>query len=897
MLPSGVRRRALIIVPVVVGIASGRLARADPRDAFDLDKKPAADPRDAFDLDKKPPPPPAAKCDDGRAFDCAVATDPLDPSVSYALSTWLPTSYLLRLPVADATSVDVAHFALGAGQDEVGPFFRGANGLENRWTIDGAPADNIRTGGSDTAVPLTFLDGILVTAGGFAARDRVSTGGTIDARLIRGGDDHVLDTHLWLSWTADPRQPPLATGTYFTRQVSASFGPAVTASVVGSGPIGELAGGKVWYAAGIAPNLAATDLTWHAASVIDANGDMVPDGFPGAITTSPIETTSHTRVDWFVPLMARTGYDNGAHHVELTLVGDVSHQTSYLGNATLQAAGVDELSYVGDAIATYHGVWTDTRVNAQLAWHRGVIRESAHDPAAADIPQLLSAYIPRTLPEDPALAAACDDSSPSDPFPTVPNCPVPFGFFASGGAGELVDSFADRPTVTADIAHKLGDNVVRGGATLEDTRLVTESRFTGGEQIRSLFVGHTDELRFVDPDACPPDPAQPCAYRSTSTQTYRTRYAAAYAEDTFTIMPGLQVDGGLRWELMWVGSALHFSDELAPRLGVTWDFLGDGRSRAWLSMGRSFTLLPAGLGPTILSRDPTVRDVTTPVGAARSIDGGGVFPVAGDVLPMAQDELTAGLEAVLPHAFKATLWGQGAWLRRSLDTTATDFENPGNGVLPATRSTAIVAAELSTAPTGDLTLRIGYAWGTTVGTTTGAFDPRQGAVLYAGSDYNASAINLTGTLPTSLGNRFYFEADQHGHLAGLEVALSTRLTLASGRPRDAIGNTPEGVFELLPRGSEGRGPMITQTNIELRARWHDIDFTLDVFNLFDHRDAVNVDQVYTSDSVQPIDGGTANDLIFLKNAANKPAIRSTGYLLPTAFQLPTTLTLGIRHSF
>jgi hypothetical protein len=344
-----------------------------------------ADPRGAFDLDKPPAGEPPARCDDSKPFDCAVATDSLDAQTPYGLSTWLSAKYLLTLPVTDATHDQVAHFVAGAGRDEAGPFFGGANGLENRWTIDGAPADNVRTGGADTAVPLTFLDGILVTAGGFSARDRASTGGTIDAQLIRGGDHHELEARVWASWTADPQQRTLASGFYFTRRVQATFGPQTTASVVGSGPLGELLGGVAWYAGGIAPNIAASYLTWRASSILDLD-----------VGTSLIETTQQTRTSWFVPIMARTGWDRGPHHIELTLVGDVSHDTSYLGNATLQAAGVDRLNYVGDGIASYHGRWTDTRVDAQLAWHRSVQRQSAHDPAAANLPQLLTAYIPQT---------------------------------------------------------------------------------------------------------------------------------------------------------------------------------------------------------------------------------------------------------------------------------------------------------------------------------------------------------------------------------------------------------------------------------------------------------------------------------------------------------------------
>jgi len=90
--------------------------------------------------------------------------------------TWLPTTYVLRLPVGDARHDDVADFAMGASRDDVGVTFGGATGLENTWTIDGAPIENLATGNVDTRIPLAFTRGLWVTAGGFAARDRAGLG-------------------------------------------------------------------------------------------------------------------------------------------------------------------------------------------------------------------------------------------------------------------------------------------------------------------------------------------------------------------------------------------------------------------------------------------------------------------------------------------------------------------------------------------------------------------------------------------------------------------------------------------------------------------------------------------------------------------------------------------------
>ena len=197
----------------------------------------ADDPHDIFGLGpKRPatPPPPAIDCTDGAAFGCAGATDPLADVSPGALATWLTAPYLLGLPVADATHDAVAHYGTGGARDDTGVLFGGASGLEHRWTIDGAPADNLRSGGVDTRLPLTFLTGIRTTAGGFSARDRVSTGGTIDAQLISGGKDHTLVARVWGSLSAQPRRRSIALGAYQLRRLYGDPGPEATLSLVAS---------------------------------------------------------------------------------------------------------------------------------------------------------------------------------------------------------------------------------------------------------------------------------------------------------------------------------------------------------------------------------------------------------------------------------------------------------------------------------------------------------------------------------------------------------------------------------------------------------------------------------------------------------------------------------------
>ena len=597
-----------------------------------------------------------------------------------------------------------------------------------------------------------------------------------------------------------------------------------------------------------------------------------------------------------VPILARAGLDRGAHHLDVTLVGSAARETRFLGLATEQAAAVDRHAIVGDAIATWRGQWTDTRARIQLAWHRSARTESAHDRAAADLPQVLSAYIPKNLGDDPALAAICDDTAATDPTPTITNCPVPFGFFASGGAGRLTDLIADRPSVTGDVAHRLGDHVVRAGATLEDSRLITKARFTGGEEDRTLFPGELSRRRFYT-GTCSDD-APTCDFVDQSELRYRTVYAAAYVEDTFTPRPGLAIDAGLRWELMWVGSRLHFSNQLSPRLGVTWDPLGGGRSRVWASLGRTFAMLPAVLGQTVIQREATADDFELGGGSGRTHDAGGTFRVLAGTEATHQDEVTAGAEVALVGALRATVWGQGRRLRDGLETSPAGFGNPGGaGEIAATRETELVAAQLEMAQRDRMTIRAGVLWGRTVGTWVGPYDPRLGVTALQGPDWDASASNLDGPLPTDAGAQAFFEAERRGAWAGVALAAATRLTVGSGRPRDVTADGADGVIELLPRGAGGRNEVIAQANLRLAATWHGYTATLDIFNLFDRRAVTDVDEQYTSDSVRPIVGGSAADLALLKTDGGRDAVRRTAYLLPIAYQAPLSVTLGIHKTF
>jgi hypothetical protein len=875
-------------------VASGGLAHAD-EDLFGLKKQPT---QTASQV----------SCDDAHGFGCAYATDPFDDVAPFALRTWLPAAYLLHLPIGDARHDQITQYAVGATRDDAGLSFGGATGLENRWTVEGAPGDNVQTGNFDTRVPVTFLDGLLVQAGGFAARDRTSTGGTIDAQLKTGTKTHEVEAYVWSGLTAPGRARPIQPFDYQLRRLGVDAGPELDLSVVATGPLRSIYGGRTWYAVGLAPSLARTDFAWSAARRVDANNDKIPDSENQQLTLDAIEDTEAHTLDYIAPYMARTGWQKGPHELVLTGIGHLARTTFMFANATAQAAGRDRTNVVADGIATWRGRWPTTHARVQLAWHRSALLESAHDDRAADKPQLQASYIGGELPDDPAIAIACFDGG-DDPYPKITNCPIPRGFFRSNGAGLLTDLIGDRPTATADLAHRRGPHVLRAGATLEDTRLITRARYTGGELRSTVLPDELDHAHFYT-GFCDPAPGGACSVVGESELTYRTRYSAAYVEDTFELSPELHANGGVRWELMWVGTRLHFSNELAPRAGLTWT-RGTGapqspQQRLWASMGRSHVMLPAGMGPILIARDKVVHDIDLFGTPLRDTDSGAVYDIAPGIEPAAQDEFTVGYEIGIAGIAHATAWWQRRSLRRGYenvlgdpDTFAGVFDNPGrDGRQPATRETSILAAEVAIAASTRMQLRAGVMIGSATGSWTGPFDPRQGAVLYAGTEYDLDATNLVGPLPTDPGKRAFLEFERRGRLAGIEVAAATRLTVQSGKPRDVLADSSElGTIYLLPRGAGGRELMLSQANVRLAARWRETDITLDVFDVFDRRIPTTTNPIYATGGVAPIVNGTTEDLVFLTDTAGRPARRDPGFRYPLAYQPPLSALLGIHRAF
>ena len=179
-------------------------------------------------------------------------------------------------------------------------------------------------------------------------------------------------------------------------------------------------------------------------------------------------------------------------------------------------------------------------------------------------------------------------------------------------------------------------------------------------------------------------------------ETPARRYSA-FLQDQWRILPSLTVNLGVRWDTEShygqdpiTGSFKAFSlpNQWAPRIGVTWDFVGDGTSKLYASAGRFYYALPTDINVqlftafslvTTYNYDPvsTVQDPAAPRNDLfRGGDASGI-PVDPGMKASYQDELTVGVEKALDPTLSIGLKGTYRTLGRTIeDRCDLDYNDP-----------------------------------------------------------------------------------------------------------------------------------------------------------------------------------------------------------------------------
>jgi hypothetical protein len=203
--------------------------------------------------------------------------------------------------------------------------------------------------------------------------------------------------------------------------------------------------------------------------------------------------------------------------------------------------------------------------------------------------------------------------------------------------------------------------------------------------------------------------------------------------------------------------------------------------------------------------------------------------------------------------------------------------------------------------------RASYTYSRLVGNYEGLYQTEQDYFAPNGNnayDYPDLYVNQRGRLPNDRPHIGRVEGYYTQPVGKGRVVFGLSFLGQSGMPRNYIAALVPGypLTQLLPRGSAGRSPAVTQFDghiaysYELSAKTN-LEAFVDLFNLFNQRAAVLMDDNYTFDPAAPIVNGTPQDLKFAKNASGQPVTKNQNFGNALAYQAPFSGRLGLRLNF
>ena len=201
-----------------------------------------------------------------------------------------------------------------------------------------------------------------------------------------------------------------------------------------------------------------------------------------------------------------------------------------------------------------------------------------------------------------------------------------------------------------------------------------------------------------------------------------------------------------------------------------------------------------------------------------------------------------------------------------------------------------------------------YTYSRTLGNYPGTFQASTGQLdpnISSQYDLRELTLNRDGPLPNDRPHILKVQGSYFVPFGANTMVFGLAFNMQSGTPIEVLGaNTLYGVSEtfILPRGSGGRTPTITQFDVHVSyrrqlSRLFGFEAYADVFNLFNEQEVATVDQAYTSSNVNPIQNGKIADLVNLKQVNGTQPLLNPNYGHATSYQAPLSMRVGLRLSF
>ncbi|MPY87122.1 MAG: TonB-dependent receptor plug domain-containing protein [Luteitalea sp.] len=486
----------------------------------------------------------------------------------------LSDELLRQVPVgrrlSDATYI-APGVSSGGGTGMANPSIAGGSGLENQYVVDGVNITNagygalgsysILHGSLGNGVPFDFVREIQVKTGGYEAEYGQATGGVVNVITKSGSNEVRGSAFAYFRPSGLEAEHTPIESEVLAREESVN----TTATRVNDAGVelgGPILRNRAFFFGAIDPQ-------WETDTL------LAPDA-------APLSELDEVERDRRLVAYAAKGTVQIAtgHRADVSFFGDPA--TGGMGPQRRIAllrddtTGFSELSYGG---------------HNQTVKYDGALRSN----------WLLEASFARAanrIEETPSV----DEWSITDRTSDVVG--------RSGGIGLYEGNDGESFQYSAKSTHYFANHEVRYGVLLEDIRYDniiqrTGQTFTLPDGSQTVTGAQIDIL---------PDPDLGQFYRVTRANTSNVRdttqeYLSFFLQDTWRVGSRLTVRPGIRYEQQkLVGNVAEFrwKDNWGPRVGGTFDLLGDGRSKLYANWGRFFAKIPNDLAARALSADAGV---------------------------------------------------------------------------------------------------------------------------------------------------------------------------------------------------------------------------------------------------------------------------------------------------
>jgi outer membrane receptor protein involved in Fe transport len=483
----------------------------------------------------------------------------------------------------------------------------GSTSSENLFLIDGVNTTNVIKGFQGKDINTEFIQEVEVKTGGYQAEYGRNTGGVVNVITKSGGNEFHGGVFGYYNDTGMRANPDIVQTPEFSEQGTAD-------NLIGLGPNyfnskevrqewgadlgGFMVKDKVWF-------FGAYDRVQANNNVEPITGPRAYEQFPqsfvqnkysGKLTLNPLQGTS--------------------------IVGSVFSDSQQLNGALAQfgviapPAGPDATSYNGrqDTGGPDYGARLNQLFGSfgiftfQYAQHRD---RYTTKPFGVDIPQF------RDYTTDP----------------TGTNFTVGGGF--GNVFGPTLNNESLRHLYSGAFTAYVGNHELKiGGDYQQDTTSGT-TFFTGAERVRirpcqqtgasicdlsqapfyTNALGETHQV-FYQHDLLADGTTDNYEIIDSSAFSTPTKRYSGFIQDQWRIIPTLTLNAGVRYDTeTFYGldpttgpfKAFAMENNWSPRVGIVWDFVGDGTSKLYASAGRFFYALPTDLNVRVFTANSAVQ--------------------------------------------------------------------------------------------------------------------------------------------------------------------------------------------------------------------------------------------------------------------------------------------------